>query len=188
MSRLAFTTFAIMLKPYGSEVVRGFEAITPAVFRHAEKAPGFITRARELDEDNEALTNFERDWGPWGPFAVPRFYDGGRQTKTDTRASTLSLWTDIEAVRAFAYGGLHARALAQREKWFRKPVWPTYAMWWVGDEYIPTWVEAARNLEFLHDNGPSPRVFDFAQPFDPDGHRLSQIDGQRIEPLSATAS
>ncbi|SNR74575.1 DUF3291 domain-containing protein [Puniceibacterium sediminis] len=164
MPRLAFTTFAIMKKPYGDPVVHGFEALTPAVFRKAEESAGFIARAREID-DRDELTNFERDWGPWGKFAVPRFYDGGFETAQDTRASTVSLWASVDAVRQFAYSGLHQRALQQREKWFRKPAWPTYAMWWVDDAHTPSWGEACQRLEHLHDYGPSAYAFDFSQVF-----------------------
>lgn len=168
MARLAFTTFAIMKQPYGHPEVHGFEALTPAVFREAERSPGFIARAKEVD-DNNHLTNFERDWGAWGPFAVPKFYDGGHNTATDTRASTVSLWESIEAVRNFAYGGLHYRGLRQREKWFRKPEWPTYAMWWVADDHTPNWPEATQRLEHLHDHGPTPFAFDFGMAFDAQG-------------------
>ncbi len=165
MPRLAFTTFAIMKKPYGAPEVHGFEALTPAVFLKAEQSEGFIARAKELD-DRDDLTNFERDWGPWGTFTVPRFYDGGFETAQDTRASTVSLWSSVEAVRQFAYSGLHQRALAQREKWFRTPEWPTFAMWWVTDTHIPTWAEACARLEHLHDHGPSPTAFTFSKVFE----------------------
>jgi hypothetical protein len=172
MARIAFTTFAIMKAPYGDPMVQGFEALTPGVFRHAEKAEGFIDRARELDGNNH-LTNFERDWGGWGPFAVPRFYDGGFETVNDTRASTLSLWSSLEAVRVFSFGGLHGRALVQRGKWFRKPEWPTYAAWWVGDAHIPTWKEAATRLEALHDRGPTAFAFTFSDAYDAEGGPMS---------------
>jgi hypothetical protein len=178
MARIAFTTFAIMRAPYGDPIVQGFEALTPAVFRHAEKAEGFIDRARELDGNNH-LTNFERDWGDWGPFAVPRFYDGGHTTVTDTRASTVSLWRSIETVRAFAHGGLHQRALHQRKKWFLEPKWPTYAMWWVKDDHIPTWSEACARLELLHDNGSTSLAFDFQKPFDEHGNPLALSELQQ---------
>ena len=164
MPRLAFTTFAIMKAPYGDPQVAQFEALTPSVFRTAERAPGFIDRAKEID-DNEYLTNFERDWGVWGRFAVPRFYDGGSATACDTRASTLSLWVSVETVRNFAYSGLHKRALDQRQKWFRKPEWPTYAMWWVADHVIPCWTDACERLEYLHDHGPTEYAFNFERPF-----------------------
>jgi hypothetical protein len=168
MSRIAFTTFAIMKRPYGNPDVHGFEALTPAVFRQSESAEGFIARAKELD-DHPELTNFERDWGDWGQFCVPRFYDGGFETASDTRASTLSIWTSVAAVKQFVYSGLHQRALHQREKWFRTPAWPTYAMWWVSDTSIPTWADAVQRLETLHDEGPTAKAFTFGQIFLPDG-------------------
>lgn len=171
MPRLAFTTFAIMKAPYGDRKVAGFEALTPPVFRRAENADGFIARAVELDEHTH-LTSFERDWGEWGPFDVPKFYDGGYETETDTRASTLSLWRTVEAVRDFVYSGLHQRALDQREKWFRMPEWPTFAMWWVADDEIPTWPQAIAKLEHLADKGPTALAFNFRQPFDADGNAL----------------
>ena len=61
---IAFSSFSIMKKPYGDPVVAGFEALTPPVFKVAEKAEGFIARAKEID-DLEHLGNFERDWGEW---------------------------------------------------------------------------------------------------------------------------
>lgn len=174
MKRLAFTTFAIMRAPYGAPEVRGFEGLTPAVFREAELAPGFIDRARETD-DNVAGSNFERDWGAWGKFGAPSFYDGGFTLETDTRASTLSLWTDIDSVFAFVSSGLHAKALMQRGKWFRPPAWPSYAMWWVDGGQIPAWADAVAALERLHAQGPSPAAFSFKQPYDPDGGALPAL-------------
>jgi hypothetical protein len=164
MPIIAFTTFAILKAPYGDLTVKGFEDLTPLVFAEAEASPGFIGRAKETD-DKTHLSNFERDWGKWGKFAVPRFYDGGHVIATDTRASTLSLWSDVDAVHLFVYRNLHRNALTKREEWFRKPSWPTYAMWWVSECTIPTWAEAAARLEHVYDNGPSPIAFDFRRRF-----------------------
>jgi len=184
MARIAFTTFAIMKAAYGSPQVHGFERLTPAVFRQAEAAPGFIDRAREID-NNEHLTNFERDWGEWGPFAVPHFYDGGRDTANDTRASTVSIWSSLQSVQSFAYSGLHQRALRQRSKWFRTPEWPTYAIWWISDDHIPTWREAVARLEHLHQYGASFFAFDFTCPFGEDGTKLPSTEMTTVETGSA---
>ena len=171
MAYIAFTTFAIMKAPYGNPAVKGFEDLTPAAFLQAEQSPGFIARAVEIDDRSE-LTNFERDWGEWGEFKVPRFYDGGYKTDSDTRASTLSLWESIAAVRSFVYSGFHKQALAGRTEWFRKPEWPTYAMWWSEPGRIPTWSEAVARLELLHEGGPSPAAFTFGRTFGPLGEEL----------------
>lgn len=168
MARVAFTTFAIMKGPYGSEVVRGFEERTPSVFAAAEQSDGFIARAHELD-DRTDLTNAEREWGAWGPFVTPRFYEGGHTLATDSRASTASLWRDLASVHRFAYGGVHREALAGRQQWFLRPEWPTYAIWWVDDDHVPSWREACDRLEHLHDHGSTPTAFDFRHPFDEHG-------------------
>ena len=168
MARVAFTTFAIMKGPYGSEQVRGFEDLTPPVFTAAEEHDGFIARATEID-DRPDLSNFERDWGAWGPFCAPRFYQGGTDLASDSRASTVSLWRDLPSVHRFAYSGLHQRALVGRQQWFLKPQWPTYAIWWVDDDHVPTWREACDRLEHLHDHGSTPVAFDFRSPFQEQG-------------------
>lgn len=169
--RLAFTTFAILKEPYGHPTVQEFDDRTPNVFLEAENSPGFIARAVEKGE--KGLSNFEQDWGAWGPFCVPRFYTLGRETGTDQRASTLSIWKDIPSVRQFVYNHLHVSALRKRSEWFKKPEWPTYAAWWISDDHIPQWQEACQKLEQLWDDGPSPQVFDFKHCFDEKGHPIS---------------
>ena len=165
--RIAFTTFAILQQPYGHPKVQEFDDRTPIVFQEAEDSPGFIARAKEVS--GSELSNFERDWGAWGRFAVPRFYTYGRETETDQRASTLSIWQDLPSVFQFVYSGLHVEAFKKRAEWFLKPQWPSYAIWWIGDDHVPQWEEACRKLEQLHDHGPSPEVFDFKKCFDETG-------------------
>lgn len=110
MPRVAFTTFAILKKPYGDPEVQEFDDLTPPTFEEAEGSPGFLARAKE-DPGQSHITNFDRDWGEWGKFEVPRFYTGGRTDETDSRASTLSLWADLESVFAFVYSGIHRSTL-----------------------------------------------------------------------------
>jgi hypothetical protein len=117
MPRLAFYTFAIGRGALGSEVLSGFVTMLPSVFAEAEGSDGFVSRAVLPDRTRP---HFGQDYGPWGVFAVPRFYDGGTVQGEITQASTLSLWRDIGAVRHFAYGGLHKAALAKRGEWFRR--------------------------------------------------------------------
>jgi hypothetical protein len=175
MSRVAFTTFAILKKPYGNPEVQGYDDLTPAAFEAAEGSPGFIARAKE-EPGQSHLTNFIRSWGDWGTFNAPRFYTGGRTNETDSRASTLSLWTDLNSVFSFVYSGLHRSTLSRRHEWFLKPEWPSYAMWWVSETTIPTWSDACSRLEHLHDHGPTPTAFNFRHPFTSDGD-ATQVRG-----------
>jgi hypothetical protein len=173
MARLAFYTFGTLKGPLGSQEVSGFEAMIPSVFGEARGSDGFIADAFTAKPD-PTCPSFGQAFGLWGLFAAPRFYDGGTAPGEVTQASTLTLWRDIEAVRRFAYGGLHKAALARRREWGHEPEWPTYAMWWVADEEVPTWADACRRLETLHDLGPTPAAFGFGTTFDPEGHPLRQ--------------
>ncbi|GAA1407894.1 MULTISPECIES: DUF3291 domain-containing protein [Oerskovia] len=168
MPRIAFTTFAILRAPYGEPEVQDFDDMTPATFDEAERSEGFIARAKE-DPGQSHLSNFQRDWGVWGTFEVPRFYTGGRTDELDSRASTLSLWRDLDSVFAFVYTGLHRTALTRRHEWFLKPEWPTYAAWWIADDELPTWKDACQRLEHLHDHGSTPASFTLRQAFTSDG-------------------
>jgi hypothetical protein len=163
--RLAFTTIAVLKHPYGHPDILSYEERIGPVFEEAERSPGFIARARAVDPD-ESKTNFEWDWGQWGPFTTPRFYTGGRVAATDSRASTLSIWTDLASVRAFSRSGLHQYMLRNQSRWVVHTDWKNIAAWWIGDEEIPTWGEAARRIELINDNGPSPEAFDFHTSYD----------------------
>ena len=168
MARLAFHTFGLMLDRRGSGTTRGFADRTPAVFEAAEAHPGFIARAIAANPHPD-VSRFDWDYGAWGPYALARFYTGGRSPLTDNAATSLSLWQGIEPVGRFAYSGLHKEALDRRQDWFLPAEWPSYVMWWVADDEIPTWGHAAERLEHLHDHGPTPAAFGFRQAFNPDG-------------------
>jgi len=51
-------------------------------------------------------------------------------------------------------------------------------MWWLADGYVPTWSEASKRLEQLHDFGPTPHAFNFGTSFNPDGMRVSATRAQ----------
>ncbi|HMS65315.1 MAG TPA: DUF3291 domain-containing protein [Ignavibacteria bacterium] len=151
MAKLAFYTFGILKEKKGHPLVQGFWDRVDTVFSQAESSEGF------LNLDN----------GSWGKYASPRFFDPEKHVSAP---ATLSLWKDLESVFAFAYHKTHSEALKMREEWALKPEWPTYAAWWVDDDHFPTREEACHRLEYLHDNGSCPFVFNFKMPFDKDGN------------------
>ena len=179
--RLAFMTFSILRAPYGDASVQGFDDRTPATFKEAENSDGFIDRAAPVD-DVPWMTNYQKDWGRWGPFAVPRFYDGGTSGGHTYQAQTLSLWRDLYSVWVFCYRGPHHRdALKHKSEWFGQQDWPIYCAWWVPADHQPNWPEACLRLEHLADHGPTPVSFTFKAPFDPAG--LPAKTSERVDIL-----
>jgi hypothetical protein len=149
VARLAFYTFAILRQPAGHPQVQGFFDRIEGAVESAQGTDGFIALRRDR---------------PAG--FGPRFYDSA----VDGGApQTLSVWTNLGSVFAFAYRGRHAEALRGRRECFKEPNWPTYAAWWVSDDHMPAWEEVAERLEHLHDHGPTPRAFSFKQAFDAAG-------------------
>ena len=166
MARVAFYTFGILRARRGDPRVEGFYDRLPAVAAAAERADGFVDLHR-----NDRPPDFG-----------PRFFD----PSVDAWApQTLSVWTDLESVFAYAYGGCHGEALRHRKEWFVAPQWPTYAVWWVPDGGLPPWPEAAVRLEHLHDHGPTPFAFSFKRPFDAAGQPTA-LDQARVAERATT--
>jgi hypothetical protein len=152
MSHLAFYTYGLLLAPLGHPQVRDFETLGTSVIAQARAATGFL----HLVEIPET--------------AYPRF-----RGADDHPADTLSVWASLEAVFAFAYGGLHAEALKRRKAWFRAQAQPLYAVWWIPEHHLPDWAEAVTRYEHLADHGPTPFAFDFRTPFGPSGEALAPV-------------
>lgn len=169
-ARLAMYNFGLHVAPYDSKAVEGFRLREAANFEAAARASGFIGRSGYTGEP-----------GSWGPQAFPRFIEG---SGFDTAPSSLSLWTDIESLMAFSYGGVHADALKHARHWNVRASWPALVLWWVGLHHRPDWSEAVERFEHLADHGPSARGFTFKTPFGPDG-AACQIDRVRVKDLTA---
>ncbi len=63
--------------------------------------------------------------------------------------------------------------LRNQARWVVHTEWKNVAAWWIGDDVIPTWEEAARRIELLNDEGPSPAAFDFHTSYDEFGRLTS---------------
>jgi hypothetical protein len=150
-------TFGILKAEYGHPQVQGFFDRVPDVFISARRTPGF-------------LASMERDLGlpdgAWGTMVVPKCW-GGEPTRR--HIATLSLWSDIEAVTAFAYHGTHGAAMKLRDEWVVEHTVPEHVAWWIEDVGQLNWEQAAFRLDQLHEEGPSPSAFSLRGPFDPEG-------------------
>jgi hypothetical protein len=170
MSKLAIYTFGIIKDLYFSEALKDFSGSAPSVFAEAAATEGFIAHAGQARPDLRGTAKVGEDYGPWGVYTAPRFFDQMRKTSGASMVQTLSLWRDIEAARSFSYGGLHRAALKRRSEWFEHPQWPGYVLWWVSEEVFPPWSDGVFRLEKLADEGPTVGGFDFTHLYDQDGH------------------
>jgi hypothetical protein len=158
MHKLAFLTVGVLHEPVGTPRVQGFVDRVPSVYVAADQSDGF--HARSIRDVN----TWKHSWGEVVP---PNCY---RQFDDELRfAMTLSLWTDLESVAAFAYHGPHAEALSKRREWFAANDLPVYVAWWVSADHAVGWLEAAERLDHLHANGPTAFAFNFSHAYDSKG-------------------
>ncbi|MFI8454418.1 DUF3291 domain-containing protein [Kitasatospora sp. NPDC085464] len=169
MSHLALYTFGVLKSPLAdpAPLTREFYDVGEVVYRKIAQHPGYLGHAEATDGAPGEF--FEADWGAWGEFAVPAWYDKGRTADTTALATTLSVWTDLRSALDAVYTGLHREALNRRYDWFERSGHPNYVFWWVSDGAIPTWRDGVSRLEHLHDHSPAPHAFTFHHPFAPDG-------------------
>ena len=167
MSHLALMTIGRLLAPWGDPIVRGFEERIDETFATAAASPGFVARIGAV----------ERGAVDGGPQVVPPAFAGPENE--DRIARTCSVWRDAESAFAFSYRGIHGAALRDRHAWFAKVDAPSHVAWWVDEEHVPTWAEAAARYAELASVGPSARAFDFRSPFDADG-RATTIDREAV--------
>jgi hypothetical protein len=165
---LAAYNFGLHVDDYESLRVEGFRLREPLNFEAASRADGYLGRSGYDDVP-----------GPesWGEKVYPRFIEG---SGFEDAPSSLSLWADLESLMAFTYSGVHADALKHARNWNQKQTWPSLVLWWVPGGLRPVWADGAERLEYLHDNGPTPRAFTFKTAFCPDGHPVA-IDRDRVK-------
>jgi hypothetical protein len=169
VSTLTLYTFGILKDLYHSETLKDFSRSAPSVFATVAVAEGFIAHAGQARPDLRGATEVGEDYGLWGAYTAPRFFDQPRKAGAASMIQTLSLWRDVESARGFSYSGLHRAALKRRSEWFEHAQWPGYVLWWVSEEAFPTWSDSVRLLEALADEGPTATGFDFARPYDEKG-------------------
>ncbi|MEU3712823.1 DUF3291 domain-containing protein [Streptomyces catenulae] len=176
MPALALYTFGILKSPLTdpTPLMREFHDGAEAVYRTISHHPGYLAHAEAADGPRGS--HFDLDWGAWGRFTVPAWYDRGRTPETLALAATLSLWTDPRSAFDALYTGLHRAAMNRRYDWFERAAHPGYMLWWAPDGATPTWQDGVARLERLHGHGATAHAFTFRRPFAPDGTPTT-VDG-----------
>ena len=75
----------------------------------------------------------------------------------------ISVWETAEHFEQFVWNTIHKRFYSRRAEWFEKPAKAHFAMWWVPEGHRPTLEECMARLEELDRDGPSERVFGWAE-------------------------
>ena len=102
----------------------------------ARRSPGYVWRL----EDEE------------GPDA-PKFPGDPLMT------FTLSVWEDLDSLRAFTWSTIHKRFRMRRDEWFQTIDGPYLVIWPIADGHRPDGREALAMLDRLTREGPSDAVF-----------------------------
>jgi len=98
----------------------------------------------------------------------------------------MSVWADLDSLRAYVFRSLHASVMRQRREWFERFEGVYAALWWVPAGHRPTVEEAVSRLAQLEANGPTPFAFSFAQSFDPEGRPVARERATRDDTCPAT--
>lgn len=147
-----------LLAPVDSPEIAGFVAQLESINRLADGSPGFVWRLTTEAGNATAI----------------------RPTDDDFFLINMSVWTSIEALRAFTYSTAHVEVLRQRRAWFERLATAHLVLWWVQSGHRPTVDEALDRLERLRKDGPTPMAFTFRAPFEPDasGPRPPLVDAE----------
>jgi heme-degrading monooxygenase HmoA len=145
-------------------VMAEFVARLPEINALAERSPGFVWRFQTEDGDATAVRPYK-----------------------DTRILiNLSVWADLDALRAYVYRSAHAAVMRRRREWFERFERVYVALWWVPAGHRPTIAEAVERLAHLEHHGPSGLAFPFAEPFGPDGVPAPRAQIPRDDTCPAT--
>lgn len=139
---LAQLNIARMLFPLESPEMAGFVGRLANVNAAADAADGFVWRLK--DEDGPGSTSY-------------------RLLDDDRLIVNLSVWRDLDALRAFVVGQEgHRDVLRARYDWFERATEPMTVCWEVPEGHLPSLDEAEEMLLLLRSEGPGTRVFPYS--------------------------
>lgn len=144
--QLAVVNIATILYETDDLRMAGFMDNLDEVNELAERSPGFVYRYQ-----TEA-----------GNATDERIFDDPQMLLN------LSVWEDLESIKAYTYKTEHVDFLRRRREWFTPAEgWPVIACWWIPEGHVPGPEEAKERLEHLRDNGPTDKAFTFREVFAP---------------------
>lgn len=154
---LAQLNLALPREPLDSPLLAEFMANLDRVNARADARPGFAWRMQTEDGNNTAVRGFD----------------------DDALIVNLSVWEDVEALRAFVYADrVHLDVMRHRREWFRR-MEVFLVLWWIPAGHVPTVAESEERLDRLRAHGPTPEAFTFRRHFPPPGADAAAVDDDR---------
>ncbi len=126
-------------KPLEDPANVDFTSQLDEVNAQAERAPGFVWRAKDESGNSTAMD-------PYGdPLVIINF----------------SVWVDRASLRAYTLSGDHLALLKRRREWFEEHARAHHALWWIPAGHEPSVPEAVARLDHLREHGSTPYAFAF---------------------------
>lgn len=132
-------------------VMAGFYDNLDRINSLGEASPGFVWRLQDEAGDATSIQAFD----------------------DPAMLVNLTVWEDVETLRAFAYHTDHLEFVQRRHEWFERPAGPWMVLWWIPAGTIPTLEEAKERLAMLEREGPSPQAFTFGKSYPPPGEQAA---------------
>lgn len=160
---LAQLNIATLRHPIDDPHTADFVDALPLVNGAGEQSPGYVWRLQTDSGNATDLQVFD------DPMVIVN----------------LTVWESLDALKAFAYRGVHRDFFRRRSEWF-VPGDSRTALWWVRAGSEPTTDHAKRRLSFIDAFGVSPYAFEMGQDHralvieraDADDPRAKQLFGE----------
>lgn len=143
---LAQINIARAVAPLESPVLAEFMAALDKINALAERSAGFVWRLKDEAGNATAIR----------PYPDERII------------INLTVWENVETLKAYAYKSAHVDFVRRRHLWFETLDMPYLALWWIPAGHIPSVWEAKDRLEHLRAHGESPYAFSFRKTFEPE--------------------
>ncbi|MCJ8319632.1 MAG: DUF3291 domain-containing protein [Colwellia sp.] len=141
---LAQLNIAQTLAPIEDVLMKEFVDNLEPINQLAEQSQGFIWRLQDEAGDATHIRIFD------DPSII----------------ANMSVWQDVESLKAFIFKTHHINFLKRKREWFEKMPEENHVMWWVEEGHTPTLEEAKERLIHLRQHADSPFAFSFKKCFD----------------------
>lgn len=142
---LAQLNIGRLLYPLEDPRIADFTNALAEINALAEATPGFIWRLQSVEGNATQIAH------PW--------------SSDPLMLVNMSVWTDVESLKTYAYKTTHVDFFRRRREWFEPATQAHAVLWWVPAGHVPTLEEAEERLSQLRTQGPTPTAFWFNQVF-----------------------